>query len=289
MDSSRRDLFTKLGKQTYRIERSWVEAPSGGFPGRCIDVAINSRDELLVCQRYDFSIYHGVSPTIYVFDKAGKPIRQWESERVCDSHHIFIDPADRLFIVDRGGHQVIAFDCDGNELFCIGGPDRPGSPFSHPTSVAVSPSGELYVADGYGAAHVHRFSADGQLISTWGGPGSGKGQFSTPHGICVASDGRVFVGDREANRVQIFSPEGEYLSELNEMYHPMSVCGDGKDNIYVSDQATRVIAFDRDGRRLGHCSPVLREGHGMCLDSEGNIYLVDGNPERVTRLGAVQE
>ena len=37
-----------------------------------------------------------------------------------------------------------------------------GPPFNRPTGVAFAPSGEFYVADGYGNARVHRFGADGQ-------------------------------------------------------------------------------------------------------------------------------
>ena len=56
------------------------------------------------------------------------------------------------------------------------------------------------------------FSPSGQLKRSWGEPGKGPGQFRLPHGIAVAADGRVFVCDREIDRIQIFSPDGEYLS-----------------------------------------------------------------------------
>ncbi|MET3661173.1 hypothetical protein [Aquamicrobium ahrensii] len=284
--AAREDLFVQLGSRRYKVERTWQNAPSDLFQGRVIDIAVDSRDRVHVCQRYDFSLYRGAAPTIHVFDADGSYVKSWENAQVQDTHHIFIDRQDRLFLVDRNGQQVMVFDLDGGLLFTIGERGRPGSPFNHPTSVAVAPSGDIYVSDGYGGTHVHRFSVDGELISTWGSPGRGPGQFTTLHGLWVASDGRVFVGDREADRVQIFSPEGDYLGELGGFYHPMSIYGDKDDNIYVSDQAPRLIAFDRDNARIGCCSPVLREGHGVSGDSRGNIYLTDMNPERVTRLAA---
>lgn len=35
--------------------------------------------------------------------------------------------------------------------------------------LAVAPSGDLYVSDGYGNARVHRFNAEGELIHPYGG------------------------------------------------------------------------------------------------------------------------
>ena len=280
----RGELFVQLGLRRYRIERTWQRAPADLFQGRVIDIAVDGQDRLHVCQRYDFSLYHGPAQTIHTFDADGAYVKSWECPAVQDPHHIFIDRKQRLFLVDRNGHQVMVFDLDGSLLFTIGTRGEPGAPFNHPTSVAVAPSGEIFVADGYGGTHVHRFAADGAWIATWGSPGRGPGQFTTPHGIWVTSDGRVHVGDREADRVQTFSPDGDYLGELAGFYHPMAIYGDANDTLFVSDQAPRLISFDRHGARIGCCSPVLREGHGISGDSAGNLYLTDMSPERVTRL-----
>ena len=79
-----------------------------------------------------------------------------------------------------------------------------GGPFNHPSDIAVSPSGDIYVSDGYGNSSVRRFSSDGTHISSFGSPSSGPGQFKVPDTIRIANDGRVFVCDRENYRVQKF-------------------------------------------------------------------------------------
>src|SRR2546425_907276 len=66
---------------------------------------------------------------------------------------------------------------------------RGAAPFNAPTNLAVAPTNELYVSDGYGNARVHRFSEAGELISSWGAPGAEPGQFHIPHGIFVDSHG----------------------------------------------------------------------------------------------------
>src|SRR5205823_6084919 len=69
----------------------------------------------------------------------------------------------------------------------------------------------------------------------WGVPGGGPGQFYLPHGIAVAADGRVFVCDRENDRIQIFSPDGEYLSEWTDTQRPTHLVFDGQGRAYVSE------------------------------------------------------
>src|SRR5207244_10987232 len=53
-----------------------------------------------------------------------------------------------------------------------------GAPFHYPTNLAVGPAGDLYVADGYGNARIHRFAPDGRLLQSWGEPG-GRDRKST--------------------------------------------------------------------------------------------------------------
>jgi streptogramin lyase len=90
--------------------------------------------------------------------------------------------------------------------------------------VAISPTGEIYISDGYDNARIHRFSADGSLQQSWGAPGkSAPGEFHVPHGVWVHSAGRVFVADRENNRIQIFSPEDEFLTQWKDLARPCDI------------------------------------------------------------------
>jgi DNA-binding beta-propeller fold protein YncE len=224
---------------------------------------------------------------VYVFQRTGSPIvvltpegelaGSWGTGQISDPHGIFITADDRVLLVDRDAHQVMIFDTQGQLRATLGERHHPrfGRPFNHPTDVAVAPTGEIYVCDGYGNAHVHCFSANGEYRFTWGGIGTGPGKFSTPHGIWVTADNKVLVADRENNRIQIFASDGTYLSEWGDLYHPMDIYGDADGTIFVTDQAPRIVAFSPQGEVLGRCKSVASHSHGIWGDAAGNLFLCE--------------
>jgi len=277
-------LFVGIGGHSYRIDRPWGDVP-GDIPiGMFAAVACDSKDNVYVFQRFDPLADRGPHPAILKFDAQGRYLGAWGVGLIKDAHHMYIDKQDRVFLVDRDAHQIIVCDPDGKVLFTIGERDKPGHPFGHPTSVAVAPSGDIYVSDGYGATNVHRFAADGTHISTWGALGSGAGEFTTPHGIACLSDGTVLVGDRENDRVQAFDGTGRHLRDLRGFFHPMFVYVDATDTIFVSDQIPRLTAVKADGTLVGMCRPVLNGGHAVFGDGAGNLYLAESRPNRITRM-----
>jgi hypothetical protein len=287
VDGRHESLFVAIGNQRYRVERPWQRVPANVKIGVFSDVATDSHGRVYVYQRFDPLVDERPPESVLVFDGSGNYLHGWGGGHIKDAHHMFIDASDRVFLVDRDAHQVRVFDATGKPLLDIGERDAAGRPFNHPTSVAVGPAGDVYVADGYGGTHVHRFASDGRHIRTWGEPGQGPGQFTTPHGIWVLADGRVLVGDRENHRVQVFDARGDYLSEIRGSHLPMAIYVDKNEVIYVTDHIPRLVAFNSDGSRIGGCRPVLNGGHGIRGDAAGNLYLSEMNPNRVTRLSPV--
>jgi peptidylglycine monooxygenase len=277
------DQFVALGTQVYKVIRPFARWPSTLNIGIFSKAAVDSKGNLYVCQRAD--------PPVIVVDRNGNFVRSISDGRERDSHGIWITPDDRVFIVDRDAHQVLCYSPQGKLLFTVGDPAHPrfNEPFNHPTDIAVAPSGDFYVADGYGNRMVHRFSSAGKLIRSWGGFGSGPGKFMTPHGINLLPDGRLLVGDRENNRVQVFDLEGEYLTEWHGFYKPMEIYVDSANVIYVSDQRPSVTALSDRGEILGSCKPALSMPHGLTGDKDGNIFIVETrNIREITKLEPVR-
>ena len=86
-----------------------------------------------------------------------------------------------------------------------------GGPFNMPAGIALNEQGQIFIADGYANARVHKFSPQGELLLSWGEPGVGPGEFNLPHGVWIDRFDRVLVADRENDRVQVFTQDGEYL------------------------------------------------------------------------------
>lgn len=290
----------------YEVIADWEQLPDGYTHRDVVGVATDSRDRLFVLGRQQ--------PRVLIYERDGTFVGSWgEGQFTERTHGLTIAPDDSVFIVDEGAQVVYKFTPEGELLLTLGtkgvasdtGYDgslesivRGGPPFNRPTNLAVAPSGDLYVSDGYGNARVHRFSAGGELLGSWGEAGNGPGQFNLSHGVAVAPDGRVFVADRENDRVQIFTPEGEYLTEWTDIQRPTNIRFDRAGRAYVSelwrklsdpsyrlgptneDRPGRVSVLAPDGAVLARwggpdrCAPGnFVAPHDICVDSHGDLYV----------------
>src|SRR4029453_18204404 len=104
--------------------------------------------------------------------------------------------------------------------------------------------------------------------------GQGPGQFLLPHGIAVAADGRVFVCDRENDRIQIFSPDGEYVSEWTDTRRPTHLVFDAAGRAHVSE------LWWQPGQTSPRYGPAgsIRSGPGSVHDSHGHLLARGGGP-----------
>lgn len=275
------ELIVALGDRHYRVER-----PFGSWPqntGFVTDVTVDWRGHVFVMLRHD-PLVHPADPRIVELDPQGRHLAGWGGDAIADSHMLTATPSGHLIAVDRDMHEVIWFTTAGERVGQLGTRGRPNAPFNHPTDVSVSPWGDIYVSDGYGAAFVHRFSGDGQHIQTWGGQGHGEGQFVWPHAIWTFADGRVVVVDRTWNRVQVFDGEGRHLQTWHDFYQPVGIWGDAEGCAYVTDMVPSLTRIAPDGSRIGRCRPMLNGAHGLFGTPDGDILLAEGNPSRLTRL-----
>ena len=285
--------MTILGVDDYRYEEllDWPQLPDGLDVGEVVDVAVDTQDNVYIFCRGDHPII--------IFRQDGTFLRSWGEGMFTRPHGITIDKDGVILCVDDEGHWVGRFTAEGTLLDQIGRRNhgaiaQSGTPFNRPTKVAIAPqSGDLYIADGYGNARVHKFSPGGELLRSWGDYGCGPGQFNLPHSVCTDSEGKVYVADRENHRIQIFDDTGAYLDQWNNMHRP---CGlnitDGL--IYIGQLFTQ-LALNADYPNIGACVSIhdltgrqlarlgdLRYGeghgqfiapHGIAVDSRGDIYV----------------
>ena len=291
----------------YSVVEGWEQLPKGYVHRDVAGVAVDGEDRVyLICR--------GDHPVI-IYDQKGNFRGSWgEGEFSYRTHGIYVAPNGTLFCTDDGQHTVRQFTPDGKLLMTLGVLNTPSDtgydgknvtsikrgagPFNRPTNVAIGPRGDIYITDGYGNARVHMFSPTGQLKRSWGEPGKGPGQFYLPHGIAIDAEGRVYVCDRESDRIQIFSPDGEYLSEWTDTQRPTHLVFDSRGRAYVTELAwhegdvsqslgpikvprhARMSIFDRDGKVLARwgtpqCTDAgsFAAPHGLALDSKNDLYV----------------
>jgi sugar lactone lactonase YvrE len=163
-----------------------------------------------------------------------------------------------------------------------------GGPFNLPTDIALTPSGDMFITDGYGNARVHKFAADGTHRFSWGEPGSAPGQFMLPHGVWIDRLGRVLVCDRENDRVQVFDQDGKLLRIWpTKLIGPATFYIDAGDIVYIPEHNGGLVSvLTLEGERLAQWGdPSFRSCHSIWGDSRGDLYVVrPGTSVRTRRI-----
>ena len=295
-----------MARIAYEVIENWEKLPEGWKFIEVAGVATDSQDRVYVFNR-------GEHPMI-VFDSDGNFLDAWGEGVFANAHGIFIGTDDTLYLADNFDHTVRVFDTDGTLRQTLGEVDNPadtgfepgkspvqfgGGPFNRVTNASLSSKNELYVADGYGNARVHKYSNDLSYEFSWGEPGRGPGEFRLPHAIALDADDRVLVADRENSRIQIFSPNGEYLTEWTDVIRPDDIFIDSEGMVFVAELGqiagrspdteilphtphARVSIMDLDGNlvhRFGGSDPVQPGNffapHGIWADSKGDLYVAE--------------
>ena len=277
------------GDYRYEVNEDWARLPDV-WHAPMAAVTVDSQDRVYGFNRGERGVI--------VFDKQGDYLYDWGETGFSFPHAIYADGRDNIWIVDRNDQQALKYTPRGELLMTIGekgyrsdtGADpndfgssgytqvtRGAEPFNMPAGIAVAPSGDIFIADGYANARVHRFGADGALLKSWGEPGDGPGEFMLPHGACVDNRGNVLIADRENDRVQVFTQDGEFVAQWpTKLIGPAVVWQDAAGVCYVAEHNGGYFSvLNADGELLARWGDAkYRSCHGAAGDSEGSIYFV---------------
>ncbi len=125
--------------------------------------------------------------------------------------------------------------------------------------------------------------------------GPGSPNFALPHGVLLSNDDILYVVDRSNRRVQLFTPEGKYLTQLFvNRAGPSGGSASGlafspdKDQqfLYISDYGnSHVVVVDRKKLEVLYqfgkrgAQPGNFQGiHHIAVDSKGNLYAAEVAP-----------
>ena len=262
------------------------------------------------------------APAVLEFSADGKVMRSWGGPGfVADwpdtEHGIHVDGEGNVWITGNGrtDRLVIKFSPEGKQLLAIG--KKSDAPLNNQdTSMLGRPSGlavdnaahEVFIADGYLNSRVMVFDSNtGAFKRGWGAYGAGLAEISNGprarympgqapakqlnlvHCLAMSKDGLVYICDRTNDRIQVFSKEGNFVSEF--VVHPETQGMGSVVNIGFSSDAGQkflIVADDgnsmvrllrrKDGAEVasfghrGHNAGQFEALHQLAVDRRGNIY-----------------
>ena len=285
-----------MGDYSYEPDLDWGRFPPEIVLGDVAGIAVDDRDRVYLFNR-------GSTP-IVVLNQDGDVLTAWGQGIFSNPHGASIGPDQFIYLTDNFDHTVRKFTLEGKLVLQIGTTGfgsgfMSGEPFCKCTHSAVSPSGHIFVSDGYQNACIHKFDANGRLLKSWGSPGTGPGEFNLPHNICSDADGWIYVADRENSRVQIFDEDGRFETQINNMHRPSGLaitpgscpaCIVGELASYlevnrefpnigpfvsVFDQQSNLLSRIDAGEGAGLGPGQFISPHSIAYDSKGDLYVGD--------------
>ena len=330
-DSDQMPMNERLVPQ-FEVDPSWPTLPNDWVLGSVASVDVDSRDHVWIYHRprsVDEEQRGNAAPAVLEFDSEGNFVQGWGGpgdgyEWPANEHGIEVDNQDHVWVGGNGGGEssddmLLKFTRDGQLVLQIGGRNTSGGNtdtdnLNRPSEAAVySDTNEVFVADGYGNRRVIVFDADtGEYKRMWGAfqnepldasavqppPDAELGplQFGTVHGIEVSNDGLVYVSDRDLNRIQVFSIDGTYQTQVfvnrnanansvagltfspDQMQQFVFVADLGNNRIHILDRQTLDVldSFGEQGLEPGQFGGV----HHLAIDSQGNLYTAEAQEGR---------
>ena len=323
------------GVPKFSVDPAWPRIPNNWQFGQVASVSVDAQDHVWVLQRPGTlgpEEKPRAAPPLLEFDAAGNFVQAWGGpgqgyDWPNSEHGVYVDPKGFVWIGGNGekDNQILKFTKAGKFVMQIGrtGQSKGNADTQNLNQPAdtflYAKTNELFVADGYGNRRVIVFDADtGTFKRMWGAFGNvptdappnpanpdadprGAPQFVQPvHAARVSNDGLVYVSDRGGKRVQVFTLEGKYVSQVfigRECKAPE--CGNGTTAastafstdpeqrfLYVGNRSQAKVmvlnrktldvldAFGRWGSAPGEFGTL----HHMAADSKGNLYVTEVTP-----------
>ncbi|MFK8009982.1 MAG: 6-bladed beta-propeller [Saprospiraceae bacterium] len=301
------DLVIGHNSHQYKIDLNWGALNADFYPvNDCHEMVQDSKGRIILLTNH-------TKNNVIIYDKSGKLIEVWGTD-FPGAHGLTLNVEngeDFLFIADNNRHEVIKTTIDGKVVMTLPYPKETKQYEKReqyiPTETTITPNGDIYVADGYGAQHILHYNSRGELKNIFGGRGEGDEFFDNAHGICY--DGRdknnpcLLITARQRNELKRFSLDGNLLEVIplpgaficrpvihgEHVYLATIWSGNGSANtgfVSILDKKNQLISAP------GGSTPIYKNGvlqpmhqtiqvfqhpHDVCVDDDENLYIAQWN------------
>lgn len=299
---------------TYRVDTEWGNLDPSQTPvNNCHEMVMDSKGRLIM-------ITDETRNNIIIYDKKGRLLDTWGSEYPGGHGLTIFDEGgeDVLFICDPNVGQVDKTTTDGRILMTLETPHQLGiyqedDPYK-PTETAISPNGDIYVADGYGSQYIIQYDSDGKYVRHFGGQGDADNQFQTAHGVRVdmrdPENFTLLCTSRAHNSFKRFTLDGKYLSTIflpgafvcrpvikgDNLYS--GVCWSRLKYLNQTDNSGFVTILDKDDKVVSNpggtapeyengelqlmvqADPLFMHCHDVCVDDDEDLYVCQWNANK---------
>lgn len=322
-----RTPVTGTGEHTYEVHHDVLQLPATHQFGNTHGIVVDSQGQIHVAHTVHKD---SQSPdAIAVFDSAGRFLRSWGADLRGGAHGLVIHregAEEFLYICDNVKGFVRKTTLAGDVVWTLHAPQMSGlyakSSEYKPSTLAVAPNGDFYVADGYGKFFIHHYDARTNYIRTFGGSRelmnqdpkreTAPGTTIWPHAAAIdtrAGAPILLIGERGANsRVQTFTLDGRPRDIYKEGVRwpstfdfrgGLMLMPDLKAVVTLFDAGNKPIAVLGDGRQAdGTTYEKLRNQprerfpagrfiapHAACFAANGDILVAEWvEVGRITRL-----
>ena len=197
---------------------------------------------------------------------------------------VAVDAAGNLYIADFAAARIRKVEAASQTITTVAGNGTAGfagdngpasqASLSGPSSVALDPAGNLYIAD-LNNARVRKVEAVDQTITTFAGNGPGfsgdngpasQARLSNPYGVAVDADGNVYIADQANQRIRQVDAPTETIR---------TIAGNGTPGFFGDSGAAIQATLD---------FPV-----GVAADAAGNLYIADLVNNRIRKVDAASQ
>lgn len=291
----------------YKIDLNWGALNSKFYPvNDCHEMVQDSKGRIILLTNH-------TKNNVIIYDKSGKLIEVWGTE-FPGAHGLTLNVEngeDFLYISDNNRHEVIKTTIDGKVVLVLPYPKETKQyqkPEQYiPTETAITPNGDIYVADGYGAQHILHYNSKGELKNIFGGRGEGDEFFDNAHGISYDDRDKknpcLLITARQRNELKRFSLDGKLLEVIplpgaficrpvihgDHVYLATIWSGTGSANtgfISILNKENKLISAPGGSTPIyknGKLQPmhqaiqVFKHPHDVCVDDDENLYVAQWN------------